>query len=151
MSRSPFGPAADYQFPDDGNERLIAAVDLIGRTGAREYQGGYLHDDVPIAEAGWWAHAEYGGQRVIVDNEADPIDATEKLALKLLNGGKCACGKVASSDPAGIMAYDQTMADGTTWTKEQQAAAGVCTWRRVGPRWVQGCGKRGPFREDVIR
>lgn len=128
----------------DQQDRLIAAVDLIGRAGARGYACGYLHDDAPIEEAGWWAHAQYAGRRVVVEDQRDPIEATEKLALKLLNGGRCACGKVASSDPAGIMAHDQTMADGTKWTKKRQAQAGVCTWRRVGQKWLQGCGKRGP-------
>lgn len=125
-------------------DRLIAAVDLIGRAGARGYEGGYLHDDVPIEEAGWWAHAQYAGRHVVVEDQRDPVEATEKLALKLLNGGRCACGKVASSEEAGWWAHDQTMADGTKWTEGQQAQAGVCTWRRVGPKWLPGCGKRGP-------
>lgn len=38
---------------------MIACVDLVGRCGAREFEIGYLHDDVPVAQAGWYASAFY--------------------------------------------------------------------------------------------
>ena len=154
MTRSPFGPAADH--PEvGGQDRLVAAVDLIGRTGARELQVGHDADDpaLPMEQqprpVRWWAGARWRGTRISEEGHPTPVEAAEALALKLLNGGRCSCGKVASSDPAGIMAHDQTMADGSKWTTRQQAEAGVCTWRRVGPKWLPGCGQQGPRTSEV--
>jgi len=39
-------------------DALIAAADLVGRTGATGFEIGYLHDDVPAEKAGWYAHAQ---------------------------------------------------------------------------------------------
>ena len=43
------------------SDAVIACADLVGRTGAKEFQVGYLHDDVPVEQAGWYAHAQYQG------------------------------------------------------------------------------------------
>jgi hypothetical protein len=34
---------------------------MAGRAGAREFEIGYLHDDVPLEDAGWYAHVQYQG------------------------------------------------------------------------------------------
>lgn len=126
--------------PDALQERLVAAVDLVGRTGATGFELGYLHDDVPIDRAAWWAHAQYRGTRIAVEDQLGPVDAAEALARRLLDGGKCAhCGSLVTLDPAGAYATDRTMLDGTPWLAEQQADAGLCLWHREGQRWVRGC------------
>jgi hypothetical protein len=38
-------------------DRILAAADLVGRTGATTFEFGYLNDDVPVAAADWWASA----------------------------------------------------------------------------------------------
>ncbi len=122
-------------------DALIAAIDLVGRAGAREFQVGYLHDDVPVAEADWYAHAQYRGRRIIVEHHAGPVEAAEALALRILTGAKCNhCQALVALNDDGAFAYASAeMADGTSWTAEEAAAAGQCRWRRVGRRWVRGC------------
>jgi hypothetical protein len=121
--------------------RVVAAADLCGRAGARQFQIGYLHEDVPAHEAGWFAHAQFRGARITAEDHSSPGDAAEALALKLLTGARCACGKLVQLTPGGALAFRRPrMADGTTWTAEEAAAAGQCRWRRVGPRWYKGCG-----------
>jgi hypothetical protein len=126
--------------PTADQEILIACVDLVGRSGARDMEIGYLHDNVPQAEAGWWAHAQYRGARIAVEDQPGPTQAAQALAEKILTGAKCACGRLVALHPDGAVAFDETtLADGTRWTIEQAAAAGQCRWRRVGSRWEMGC------------
>jgi hypothetical protein len=121
-------------------DAFIAAADLVGRTGAKELQIGYLHDDVPAAEAGWYAHAQYKGAR-ITEEGSGPVEAAEALARRLLTGGKCTrCGGLIALSGRGAFAYaSPVMADGTTWTAEEAAKAGQCRWTRMGRRWEAGC------------
>lgn len=127
--------------PGIDEDALIAATDVIGRTGARELTCAYLHDNVPVEQAGWWATASYHGTKIITEDHAGPVQAIEALARKLLTGGKCIrCGGLISLSDEGAVAFPgATMADGTVWTEEQIHDAGQCRWRRVGPRWEQGC------------
>lgn len=125
-------------------EALVAAVDLVGRTGARGFEVGYLRDDVPSLLADWWASAHYRGVKVIEEHHRGPVEAAEALARRLLTGAKCACGKLVALDADGAFAFfTASMADGSTWTAEQAAAAGQCGWWREGDRWVSACGRRG--------
>lgn len=121
-------------------DALHATADLVGRCGARELQIGYLHDNVPTEQADWYAHAQLRGARITAEHHRGPVEAADALARRILDGAKCThCQCLITLSDSGQMAYDQTMADGTTWTKEQQAAAGLCRWRRNGPRWVRSC------------
>ena len=121
-------------------DAVIACVDLIGRTGAKDFELGYLHDDVPIEDAAWYCTATYRGAKIIEENHPGPIEAAEALALKLLTGAKCRCGKlVALNDVAAFAFFDVTMADGSRWTAADAAKAGQCRWRRDGARWKRGC------------
>lgn len=99
---------------------LIAAVDLVGRSGARQFQVGYLHDNVPADQAGWYATAVYRGAKLIAENHKGPVEAAEALARRVLDGGHCAhCHKpVALGDTVALSA---------------------CRWTRHGARWVRGC------------
>lgn len=109
-------PATELAFDQDA---LEASLDLVRRSGAGTVEFGYLHDDVPIEEAGWWAHAQYRGARLTVEKERGPVQAVEALARRILTGALCRrCGKPI------------TLADGGEG----------CRWRRSGKKWEPGCG-----------
>jgi hypothetical protein len=76
-------------------DALVAAIDLVGRSGAHSVEVGYLHDDVPVEEAGWYAQCSFRGARLIEENYRDPVQAAEALARRLLNGALCRrCGEL---------------------------------------------------------
>lgn len=128
-------------------EVLDAAVELVGRTGAREMQIGYLHDDVPVAEAGWWAHAQLRGARIMVENHRGPDEAAEALAVKLLTGGMCThCRGLIALRDDGAVAYAGSLADGSEMTERRARSMSQCRWRRQGSRWVRGCVDTHPER-----
>lgn len=129
---------AEYLFDEDA---LFAAVDLVGRCGATGFDLGFLHDDVPIETAAWYAFARFKGTRVIEEGYPGPVEAAEALARRLLTGAKCvSCGGLIALSDAGAIAYEQAqMADGSTWTVEQARAAGLCRWERRRDTWVSGC------------
>lgn len=104
-------------------DALDAAINLIGRTGAQAFEIGYLHDDVPIEKAGWYAHAQYQGARVTAEQHPGPVEAAEALARRLLAGGQCAHCK------------------GTITLAEHRGDEGpkLCRWTRRGARWDRGC------------
>lgn len=133
------------ELPDMGADEVIATVNLVGRTGAKNLEIGYLHDDVPSERADWYAHAQYKGARIIAEHHTGPVEALEALASRLLTGAKCAhCGGlVALSKDAAFAYFRSHLVDGTTWNAAQAAAAGQCHWRRDGARWVRGC-EQGP-------
>jgi hypothetical protein len=122
-------------------DALKAAADLVGRTGAKSFQIGYLHDDVPAAEAGWYAYAQYEGTRITAEDHPGPVEAAEALARRLLAGAKCTgCGGLVALSDAGAVAYPSaTLTDGTRWDAGTACKAKQCRWTRVGARWEMGC------------
>jgi hypothetical protein len=119
---------------------VVACADLVGRTGARSFEIGYLHDNVPVDEANWWASAIYRGARIQVDGHIHPAAAATALAVKILTGAKCRCGKLVALSDDGAIAFSKiTMADGSRWSAEQAAAAGQCRWRLIGQQWKPSC------------
>lgn len=132
---------AERSLTDLDQDAVIAAADLVRRSGAQEFEIGYVHEDVPVEEACWYAQATYKGARLIVENHRGPVEAAEALARRLMTGAKCAhCGGlVALSDRGAVVFERQQMADGTTWGPAQAAKAGQCRWRRVGDTWQRGC------------
>lgn len=125
--------------PDDENA-IIATADLAERSGARQFEVGYLHDGVPVRKAAWFASAQYAGTRLIVENRRGPVQACRSLANKILTGAKCKCGKLVALSDAGAIAYDKsTHVGGTQWTVEEAAAAGQCRWTLIGRRWEPSC------------
>ena len=136
------------------DDAVIAAADLVGRSGGRELEIGYLHDDVPVADAGWYAKVTYRGDRIIVEDQRGPTETADALARRILTGARCThcSGLVALSD-TGATAYVSDVPgagghflDGSTWTAAQARAAGQCRWRREGRRWVRGCVDTHPDR-----
>jgi len=105
--------AADYVNEDI----VIACADLVGRAGAAGFEIGYLHDDVPAEEAGWYAHAQYRGARITAEDHRSPTAAALALAERLLRGATCRCRQLV------------TLRDGVDG----------CRWRLIGQRWEPGC------------
>jgi hypothetical protein len=128
----PAGPGAE--------DAVKACADLVGRTGAKSFECGYLHENVPVAEAGWYATAVFKGAKITAEDKASPAEACHELAVRLLSGGQCQhCKKLITLNPFGAMTRDVTLTDGRRWTADEQAQAGLCHWRREGARWVRGC------------
>jgi len=124
----------------DEEDAVKACADLAGRTGAKEFQVGYLHEGVPSEQAGWYAYAAFKGARITVEDKPSPVEACDALSQKLLTGAQCQhCRKLVTLDVAGAFAKDVTLMNGTVWTAAEQASAGLCHWQRVGQRWDRGC------------
>ena len=123
------------------DDALVAAADLVGRTGAKGFEIGYLHDDGPIEEAAWYAHAQYEGTRVTEENHRGPVEAAEALARRLLEGGKCTkCGGLVALSSRGAVIYPSAMlTDGTRWDEKTAQSVRQCRWTRMGNHWVAGC------------
>lgn len=98
---------------------VIACADLVGRAGARSFQIGFVHDDVPVEEAGWYAHAQYRGTRVMVEDHRSPQGAALALAERLLRGAVCRCRRPV--------------------TMSERGSVGGCRWHLVGRRWESSC------------
>lgn len=97
-------------------DAVIACADLAGRAGAQGFEIGHVRDDVPVAEAGWYAVAVYRGARLMADEHPSPSLAATALAERLLRDAACRCGRrVVLSGRAG------------------------CRWRLMGPRWEPSC------------
>lgn len=104
---------------DYGNDDVvIACFDLVGRAGATEMQIGYLHDDVPMEEAGWYAHAQYRGARIAVEDHRSPSGAALALAERMLRGAVCRCRRAVTLSDRNVSG---------------------CRWRLVGQRWESSC------------
>jgi hypothetical protein len=120
----------------DDEQAVTACMEVVGRTGATDFQIGYLEDSL----ADWYAHAQYRGARITVEGHASPVAACNALVERLLNGAQCQhCKGAVTTTPAGLLAFDGTLTTGEAWTAEQQARAGLCVWQRKAERWVRGC------------
>jgi hypothetical protein len=126
--------------PQLDNDVILATADLVGRTGATGFELGYLHENVPVEEADWYAHAQLAGARITVEHQPSPTAAAQALAERILKGGKCKCGKLTTTSTDGAFAFlDAHTTDGKRWGAKEAAQAGQCLWRRVGKRWIPGC------------
>lgn len=134
------GPLFAGAAPDADAAAVKACADLVGRTGATSFECGYLNDDVPADQAGWYATAVFKGARITAEDQASPAAACAMLAARLLSGGQCQhCHKLITLSPLGAVAHDVTLLNGKTWTAAEQAAAGLCYWQLNGDRWERGC------------
>lgn len=113
---------------DVNEDIVIATVNLVDRCGASGFDLGYLHEDVPVAEAGWWAVAHYQGTRIMVDDHRSPSGAALALAERLLTGAACRCGEYVS-------------------LSDTQRG---CRWRLIGQTWTPGC-DAPPVQVDATR
>jgi hypothetical protein len=109
----------------------------VGRTGAGQFEMGYLNDEPPHH---WFAHAMFQGARIQVQGHDGPAQAAMALAQKLLTGAKCRCGRLVALRPGGAVAFGTArMADGTRWSAADAAKAGQCRWKLIGARWQPSC------------
>lgn len=122
--------------PEEGDQ-LRAAADLGARAGARSFEIEHAIDD----EAQWWATAYYQGTRVTGPSCSTPGAAAEALAVRLLTGARCRCGKLVAigDDEAAFAYHEATLPTGERWTARQAVEAGQCRWRRQGARWEPSC------------
>lgn len=102
---------------DTAEDVVLAVADLAYRAGASGFEVGYLRDDVPVEDAGWYATAFYRGARITVDEHRSASTAAIALAERMLRGATCRCGR-------GV-----TLADDTPG----------CRWHLAGQRWEPGC------------
>lgn len=104
-------------------EALLAGINLVGRTGAKDIEFGYLDDDVADwRDARWWAKAQYQGRRVDVENQRGPAQAVELLAKTLCEGGTCVhCGRETTI--------------GRTVSQRK------CAYVRIGDTYKRGCAR----------
>lgn len=110
----------------DDEDRMVAAVEAIGRGGATEMEFGFLEDDVPMADARWWARARWRGHAVFEEEHPSPWAAMEALMRQVIDGGQCIrCGRR-------IALRDEPAARTTQ-------RSSTCGWYRVGPHWLRGC------------
>lgn len=125
----------------DLDDAATAAVDLIGRTGARQLEIGYLHDTPRSEDADWWAAAHYLGARVNVEHHTGPAAALEALAVRLLTGSQCThCRGLITLTGEGAWFYPgAARPDGTVLALSEVADKPQCHWTRSGPRWIAGC------------
>jgi hypothetical protein len=98
-------------------DAVVACADLVGRAGASGFEIGFVNEDVPVEEAGWYAIAQYRGARIMTGDHRSPTGAAMALAERLLRGAACRCGRKVS------------MSDGKRG----------CRWRLVGKEWKPGC------------
>jgi hypothetical protein len=107
--------------PFDG-DLLTAHIDVLGRMGCSGFEIGYVHDDVPVEQAGWYAHVNYQGMRQIEADHPGPLQAAEALARRLLDKGGCKCAARITLDPTDADVPDR------------------CYWQIVnGRRWESSC------------
>ena len=128
---------------DLDEDALVAAVDLIGRTGARQLHitdGG--DDDSPPGIPTWHASAMFQGARIFAEWHPGPVEAAEALACKLITGARCAwCGGLTTLSDDGATAFvGSTFAHtGEVLTEELARSLPQCRWTRQGKEWVRGC------------
>jgi hypothetical protein len=146
---TPIDLSGDDEDRDKG--MIFAAVDLAHRTGATGFDFNHAEtiDETPegvrSARITWYVEGYYDGVRLIEQDHDTMSQAAWAFAIRVLHGGKCRCGKVASLDPRGVFVAQKGMLSGETWTVEQQRAAGICVWTLDRPgdhhwKWVGECG-----------
>lgn len=132
-----------YRVDPQTQPAVIAAADLVERSGGREFQIGYLYDegDPEFDERGpcWYASVTYRGARLFSEDHPMPAPACDHLAAQILDGGMCQfCQRrtVVSTTPTGQFV---------------PARGGDCIWRRDDDVWLAGCGGQPSSRHGMNR
>ena len=91
---------------------VLAAADLVGRSGARRFEFGYLNAQGLAFERDgpmWWASAIFKGRRLGVEGQPSPGMACTLLVGQIIDGGQCTkCGEVStvSGDGPCVWTFD---------------------------------------------
>jgi hypothetical protein len=105
------GDLTSESYPDAQDPRMVAAIDLIGRSGARNFQIRYSDDVEPLV---WVADAEWPPAGRLCGAGFTPTEAAMALLDSAVDGGLCAhCGK-----PSGVTddwRSDMPLADVVCW------------------------------------
>lgn len=127
-------------------ERLLAAIEGIGRAAANALELGWTHDDGP-RPGEWYASASYKGARVIVEDQHGPDAAAENLFLRVACGGQCVhCGATITARSNGLTLTISGHPVLDEDALEENGTAGLCIWERNGAHWLRGCdGGYGPL------
>jgi hypothetical protein len=113
--------------PPEPTAAVVAVADLVGRSGGRRFEIGYLDDDPDRPD--WWATVTYDGAKLTAERHATPSAAADALARLILEGGRCThCGHTVT-----LRRANAGRAPRRTNAPRQ------CRWRRIGDRWVRGC------------
>jgi hypothetical protein len=135
-------------------DAIVAAVDLVARSGARAFEIAYDCPHAPAADdhvcdqITWTAHAQYRGVRITEDGQAGPVEAAEALARRLLTGATCRCGRLVALSDTSAVAFDQPRSAiqaqlaevGLEMVSAKRAAkVGFCRWTRKGQKWEPSC------------
>lgn len=131
-------------FGAQGDDVLVALGLVCERVGALGMEIAYLHDGVPMEEAGWYASAHLRGTRIIAENMVGPIEAAEELIFQILQGGQCfGCRKVAVVDFTRKVPT-QHFGDRTHDPAWEPSRADVCELTRDGKVFMRECGMEAP-------
>src|SRR3954471_20750719 len=90
------------QLPQEQRDKLVAAFNFVGGTGAKSVQLRWSDDEQPVV---WMAVAEYGPPRYDetnheVDASIHPVRAMLRLCERLADGGMCNhCKRPSGLDP----------------------------------------------------
>jgi hypothetical protein len=80
--------------------RFIAAVDMIGRTGAKSFGVRYQDDEQSVV---WLAVAEWGEGKADAAGALDPLRAVLRLCEQVVDGAQCThCQRPAGLEPDSI-------------------------------------------------
>lgn len=83
---------------DEDDPRYVAAVDLIGRTGASEFKVGYTDEDAPPVV--WYAAAKWGPHWQVA-GALSPLSAMFRLLELVMDGGTCMhCKRPSGFEPS---------------------------------------------------
>lgn len=100
---------------------IIAAGDLIRRSGGTQFEIGYRHEHKPVLEADWWAGAQMPDGPIVVEGAKGPAGAADTLISHILDKSRCEhCRRRIRVGP--------------------QAGVTECRWYRDQDRWFWGCG-----------
>jgi hypothetical protein len=122
-------PTADMRpgLPQEHLDAIVACADLVGRSGGKDFEVGYLDETAAIEDARWYATASFLGAKVIIDEQPSGALACELLARKLLEGGQCVhCRRVVTVRGEGVGALSIFGRRGPK----------TCLWIRDGERWA---------------
>ena len=74
--------------------RVVAAVELLGRTGVSDVEFAYDEESTYPENVLWWAKGNWRGHRVYSAHFPYPAQALEDVLGRVINGGTCGrCGK----------------------------------------------------------
>ena len=121
---------------------IVGTLNAIGRTGARQVEFGHLDDTEHVADARWWATAQYRGAKVSCDGQDSPAAAVLGLYGMLVAGGTCTtCGRtVALRHTTDGLVDGARMRRGRYETRRIRKAPGAyCTRECVNGEW-SNCG-----------